>query len=167
MLRFLLHRAANKTHMISIFLIIHLLRYTKPAVAQFVHCVRCVILLLREQKQRPCEGIKTSTPPSTGWARTYVIQRRPYSAGFALPNIFMILPDGCKIIFIYLSPIPDSFHDKPPMQPPGSYCIPSDTVAHCCLADPQATALLQAHPELLVDESAGRALAGHPFLKCV
>ena len=58
MLQFLLHRAADKTHLIGIFLVIHLLRYTKPAVAQFSHCIRCGIFLRCEQKQRPCKGME-------------------------------------------------------------------------------------------------------------
>ena len=42
----------------------------------------------------------TSTPPLTGWARTYVIQRRPCSAGFGLPRILIVLPDGGKMVCI-------------------------------------------------------------------
>lgn len=42
----------------------------------------------------------TSTPPSTGWATTYAIQRRPCSAGFGLPRILIVLPDGGKMVCI-------------------------------------------------------------------
>lgn len=42
----------------------------------------------------------TSTPPSTGCARTYVIQRRPCSADRALPNILIVLPDGGRMVCI-------------------------------------------------------------------
>ena len=58
MLRFFLHRAADKTHLVGIFLVLHLLRYAKPAAAQFSHCVWCGILLCCEQKQCPCEGME-------------------------------------------------------------------------------------------------------------
>ena len=58
MLRFLPHRAADKPHMVGVFLVVHLLRYAEPAAAQFSHGIRCGILLLREQKQRPCEGME-------------------------------------------------------------------------------------------------------------
>ena len=58
MLRFLLHRAADKPHLIGIFLVVHLLRYAKPAVPQFGQVVRRGIFFRREQQQRPRQGVE-------------------------------------------------------------------------------------------------------------
>ena len=62
MLRFLPHRAADKPYLVGIFHVVHLLRYAEPAAAQFGHCIRCGILLLREQQQRPRQGVEHQHP---------------------------------------------------------------------------------------------------------
>ena len=58
MLRFLLHRAADKPHLVGIFHVVHLLRHAKPAVPQVGQSVRRGVFFRREQQQRPRQGVE-------------------------------------------------------------------------------------------------------------
>lgn len=84
MLRLLPHRAADKPHLVGIFHVVHLLRYAKPAAAQFGQVVRCGIFFRREQKQRPCQGVEHQHP-ALDWLGKNVCH--PAQAVFRRPSL--------------------------------------------------------------------------------
>lgn len=62
----------------------NLLRYAKPAAAQFGQVVRCGIFFRREQKQRPCQGVEHQHP-ALDWLGKNVCH--PAQAVFRRPSL--------------------------------------------------------------------------------
>ena len=84
MLRFLLHRAADKPYLVGIFHVVHLLRYAKPAAAQFGQVVRRGIFFRREQQQRSCQGVEHQHT-ALDWLRQNICH--PAQAVFRRPSL--------------------------------------------------------------------------------
>ena len=166
MLRFLPHRAADKPYLVGIFHVVHLLRYTEPAVPQFGQVVRRGIFFRREQQQRPRQGVEHQHPALDRLRNNICHPAQTVLCQFRLAKDLDCIARRRQNGFHCSAPPIDSSRGKLQVRLPVPCCSPADTAARCCPAGLPAPAFLPAPPDLPDGGSADRAWAALPFLKC-
>ena len=157
MLRFLLHRAADKPHPVGIFHVVHFLRYAEPAAAQFSNCIRRSILLLREQKQRPCEGMEHQHPALDRLGKNVCHPAQAVLCRLWLTkDLHRIARRRQNSLHCSAPPI-DSSRGKLQVRLPAPYYIPACTAARCCSVNRSVQGFFSKRQAAPDGSSAGRA----------